>query len=125
VKGAAAMSSTAPVDRQKFAIGVLSVTACVLLVGWLLLAFSPPAHAIGQSDRGGDYVLLTQQISTSQEGVVVVDAASKRMVMYAFDFNNKNLVLLDGFDLGGLRGATAEEPGQADREIRRERRNKP
>ena len=100
-----------PLDRSSLAIGVLSVTAAGLLVGWLLLAFAPQsAQAIGQSDRGGDYVMLTQQISTSQEGVVVVDAASKRMLMYAFDFNNKNLVLLDGFDLGRLRGAAAEEP---------------
>jgi hypothetical protein len=116
---------TATVDRQTFTIGVLSLSACVLLVGWLLLALTPPpAHAIGQSDRGGDYVVLTQQISTSQEALVLVDAASKRMVVYAFDFNNKNLVLLDGFDLGGLRGAQANED-DADRGNRRGERRKP
>lgn len=112
-------------DRQTFAIGVLSVTACVLLVGWLLLAFTPPAHAVGQLDRGGDYIMLTQQVSSSQEGIVIVDAASKRMIIYAFDFNNKNLVILDGFDLGRLRGAPAEAAPEVDkdgREIRRDRR---
>lgn len=80
-------------DGPALAIGVLSVTACVLFVGLVLLAPFPvaPAYGIGQLDRGGDYVMLTQQLSNSQEGVLVVDAAAQRMSLYAFDVNQKRL----------------------------------
>lgn len=78
-------------DGKLFAIGVLSVTACVLFVGFLLVSLTPPAYATGQNDRGGDYVMLTQQISNSVEGIVVIDAASKRLVIYQFDINRKSI----------------------------------
>jgi len=83
-------------DGRSLAIGVLSVTACVLLVGYLLLASLPPAYGIGQVDRGGDYIVLTQQLSNSQEGVLVIDAVSQRMSLYALDANRKEIRLLQG-----------------------------
>lgn len=93
-------------DSRTFAIGVLSITGCVLFVGFLLLAANPrTAHAIGQSDRGGDYIMLTQQLSSSQEGVVVIDAAAQRLHLYGFDFNRKELVLVSRIPLDRLRGA--------------------
>lgn len=83
------------VDGQTFTIGVLSVTACVLLVGFLLVTMMPrTASAIGTSDRGGDYVMLTQQLSNSTEGVVIIDAAAKRMNLYVLDLSSKQLKLL-------------------------------
>lgn len=92
------------VDVRTFAIGVLSVTACVLFVGLLLVANQPtPAYGIGQSDRGGDYVMLTQQLTTSTEGLVVVDAAAKKLILYGFDYNRKSLTIVDGFNLDRLR----------------------
>jgi hypothetical protein len=96
-------------DGKTFAIGVLSITACILFVGFLLVTLSPaPAYAIGQSDRGGDYIMLTQQLTTSNEGVVLVDAASKRLILYAFDYNKKSIELLDGYALDNLRQPRAE-----------------
>ncbi|MCH8857958.1 MAG: hypothetical protein IID54_00085 [Proteobacteria bacterium] len=84
--------TTSTIDAKLFAIGVLSVTACVLFVGFLLTSMTPtPAYGIGQNDRGGDYIMLTQQISTSVEGIIVIDAASKRLVMYRFDINKKSI----------------------------------
>lgn len=92
------------IDAGTFAIGVLSVTAAVLFVGLLLITSAPPAAlAIGTSDRSGDYIMVTQQLTSSQEGVVVIDAATKRMILYAFDFNAKALRVLDGFELNQLR----------------------
>ena len=79
-------------DGKLFAIGVLSVTACVLFVGFLLVSIAPPpAYAAGQNDRGGDYLMLTQQLSNSVEGIIVIDAASKRLVIYEFDINRKSI----------------------------------
>ena len=82
-----------PLDARTFAIGVLGITACVLFVG-LILMQQQPAYAIGMNDRGGDYILLTQQLSTTTEGIVVVDAAAKQVVIYNFDYNNRSLEIL-------------------------------
>lgn len=80
-------------DAKTFAIGILSVTACVLFVG-LVLFIQTPAQAIGMNDRGGDYIMLTQQISNTAEAIVVIDAAAKRMILYGFDYNNKQLDII-------------------------------
>jgi len=91
-------------DSKTFAIGVLSVTACILFVGFLLLSSATPsAYAIGMSDRSGDYIMLTQQLSTSQEGVVVVDAAAERLVLYAFDYNRGQMRVISRIPLDRLR----------------------
>ncbi len=84
-----------PLDTQTFAIGVLSVTACVLLVAFLLVGEAPrPAWASGQGDRGGDYLLSTVQLSESVEAVAVIDAASKLMNVYSYDYNRKSIELV-------------------------------
>lgn len=81
------------IDGKTFAIGVLSITACILFVG-LLLITSEAAYGIGQTDRAGDYIMLTQQLTDYQEGVIVIDAASRQMTLYALDGANKQLRIL-------------------------------
>jgi hypothetical protein len=106
-----------PVDSKTFAIGVLSVTAAILLVGFVLVtAFPRPAMATGQSDRSGDYIMLTQQISNSVEAVVVIDAGSKRMCLYSLDLGAKQLKLMQrDFPLDRLPGSQQEKQGGAGR----------
>lgn len=90
-------NAAAPVaiDNKSLAIGVLSITAAILFVGFLMLAFQPrEALGVGMNDRGGDYVMLTQQIGSNVEGVVVIDAAAKRMSVYSIDVNQKQIRLL-------------------------------
>jgi Na+/H+-translocating membrane pyrophosphatase len=110
---------SAAVDTKTFAIGVLAVTACVLFVGFLFVS-QQPAGATGMNDRGGDYVLLTQQISATTEAVVVVDAAAKQMIVYAFDYNNKTLEILQRTGLDQLPKprdrAPAEQPERRQRQ---------
>ncbi|MFQ5805083.1 MAG: hypothetical protein ACE5I3_01395 [Phycisphaerae bacterium] len=81
------------IDAKTFAIGVLSITACILFVA-LLLVTMQPAYGIGQIDRAGDYIMLTQQLTNSQEGVIIIDAASRQMAMYALNGATKQLQLL-------------------------------
>jgi hypothetical protein len=82
-------------DTRTFAIGVLSITACILFVGLLMLTMQPPpAYGIGQTDRAGDYMMVTQQLTNSQEGVIIVDAASRQMTLYALNGSNKQLQVL-------------------------------
>ncbi len=79
------------IDARTFLTGVLGITACILFVG---LMFMAGAAAIGMSDRGGDYIMLTQQLSSTTEGVIVIDAAAKQMIVYGFDYNNKTLEII-------------------------------
>lgn len=104
--------ATNAIDGRTFAIGVLSVTACVLFVGLLMLANRPPAAlGIGQNDRAGDYIMLTQQVSNSNEAVIIIDAAAKRMCVYAVNVSNKRIELLQaGIPLDKLPGTRGNEP---------------
>jgi hypothetical protein len=81
------------IDARTYAIGVLAITACILFVSFLLVTMQP-AYGIGQTDRGGDYIMVTQQLTNSQEGVIIVDAASRQMSLYALNGANKQLQLL-------------------------------
>ncbi len=94
-------ASGRPLDGKTFALGVLSVTACILFVGYVLIS-QRPAYAIGESDRAGDYKMLTQQLSNSAEGLVVVDAAAKQLIIYGFDYDKKVLEIVYQFDLTEL-----------------------
>ena len=88
-------TSRKPIDGKDLTIGVLSITACILFTGLILVMMQPkPAYAFGQNDRAGDYIMLTQQISTSQEACVIIDAASRQMSVYALDGSNRQLKVL-------------------------------
>ena len=109
------MTAPAALDGKSLAIGVLSITACILFVAFLLLTMMPPAaQAIGMNDRGGDYIMLTQQLTTSSEGIVVVDAAAQRLIVYGFDYSRRQLLPLSGFELSRLQRPPADNsrPGQ-------------
>lgn len=93
------------IDGRSLAIAALAVTACILFVG-LLLITTQPAQAIGELDRAGDYIMLTQQLSSSQEGCVIIDAASRQMSVYALNNSNKQLqVIHPNIDLTQLPGS--------------------
>jgi hypothetical protein len=76
----------------------------------LLTALPKPAHAIGMVDAGGDYKMLTQQISSSQEGIVVIDLVAQRMAIYGFDYSRRQLVPLSGFELKELKKSLPAKP---------------
>lgn len=83
-------TGTAGLDQQTFAIGLLSITACILFAA-LVVLLQTPAQANNVNDRSGDYIMLTHQISSNQDGVMVIDAAAKQMIIYRFDYNRRNL----------------------------------
>jgi hypothetical protein len=90
------------VDSKNFTIGVLSVTAVILFLGVILLNELPTAYAIGQTDKGGDYVVSTAQYSNSMEVVFILDAAASKIIAYGYDMNRKRLEQIAGFDLAHL-----------------------
>jgi hypothetical protein len=92
-----------PVDNRSLTIGVLSITACVLFVGLILTLAQPkPAYGIGQIDRTGDYIMLTQQVTNSQELCVIIDSASRQMALYAYNSSNRQIQLLQNIQLSDM-----------------------
>ncbi|MBN2563065.1 MAG: hypothetical protein JXQ75_19240 [Phycisphaerae bacterium] len=94
-------------DSKNLSIGILSVTAIALFVGVLLVttAGQNKALAIGQTDRGGDYIAVTGQFTQNTELVYVMDAATRRLNAYSYDTTRREIVFWDSQDLGRLFGA--------------------
>ncbi len=101
-------------DNKNLAIGVLSITATILFAAFLIVTVlpTPQVQAIGQTDRGGDYIVVTGQFSNSSELVYVTDAAANRLHAYSFDWNRRQFILWDNHDLNRTfgRGAGAPAP---------------
>jgi hypothetical protein len=88
-------------NRETFAIGVLSITATILLVGVLVVVSLPaPAVALGELDRGGDYVMVTSQFMNNWEVVFITDGAVGRMGAYFYNLNTQTILLWDAVELG-------------------------
>lgn len=97
------VSNERSIDSRALAIGVLSITACILFVGLMLMMLQPrPAYAIGQVDRSGDYIMATQQLSSSQEACVVIDAASRNMGLYLYNASNRQIQMLQRISLNEM-----------------------
>ncbi|MCG8404610.1 MAG: hypothetical protein MI923_05370 [Phycisphaerales bacterium] len=91
---------------KNLTIGVLTITAVILLVGVILTTSSPrnQAWAFGQIDRGGDYIMMTGQFTENQELVYITDAAAKRMNVYSYVPTRRDLILWETVDLTRLSG---------------------
>lgn len=78
-------------SNKNFAIGVLSVTATILLVGLVLIhAQAPRAHAAaGAGIQSGDYMLVNGQFKADEELFYLIDAASEKLVVYRFDTRSR------------------------------------
>ena len=105
-------------DPRKFAIGVLSTTATILLVGVVLL-YSRPAdvRADGMTTSAGGYVVTVGSLTQNDEELVyIVNAASDKLVVYRFDGNQRQIEIVQGIDLSEIRRKSAPvdpaQPGQ-------------
>jgi hypothetical protein len=88
-------------ENQNLTIGILSITATVLLVAVIFVTTgSPnPAMAIGQTDKGGDYIVVTGQYTPNFEQVYITDAAARKLNAYSYDQTRREIVLWDSQDL--------------------------
>lgn len=100
-------------NTKDFAIGVLTVTATVLLTGVLVLSvLGPrPAHAFAQLDESHGYTLFTVQVSEATELVNVINHAAGLMNIYRFDINLNRLVPLQQIPLPPVQAGTAGPAG--------------
>ncbi len=96
-------------NNKDFAIGVLTVTATVLLSAVLLLSVlgPKPAHAFAQLDQSHGYTLFTVQVSDATELLNVINHAAGLMNIYRFDINLNRLVPLQQIPLPPVQTGTA------------------
>jgi len=88
-------------NGKDFAIGVLSVTAVILLAALILVHALLPqsAMAFGQSGRAGDYLVTTSQADENVELLIILDSAVQRMNAYMFNTQMGQVELLQTLDV--------------------------
>ncbi len=106
-------------DQRNFAIGVLSTTAAIMLVGLVLVTTRPTqVSAAGMTATGGDYIMSVGTTpQTDEEYLFVVDVPMQKMVVYRFDANKSIVDLIQGIDLSEFRkpagqAAPGKPPGR-------------
>jgi len=91
-------------DSKNFAIGILSTTATILLVGIVLLYARPDeVRAGGMTTSGGRYIVTVGSVvQIDEELVYVLDTSMDRMVVYRFDGGRHQIEVVQGIDLAEL-----------------------
>jgi len=102
-------------DSKNIAIGVLSTTATILLVGVVLLYSRPDeVRAGGMTTSGGRYVVTVGSLTQNDEDLVyVLDTSADKMVVYRFDGNRHQIEIVQGIDLAELQRSTPPRDPQA------------
>lgn len=97
------MNTPSP-SAKDFTIGVLSVTAVVLLVGLILVnhVAPRPVCASGQGGVTGDYVVTTARLDNTTEVLFITDTIAQEMNMYGFIPGRGVIELVQKFDLRAL-----------------------
>jgi len=101
-------------DRKDFAIGLLSTTATILLVGLLVVQSLPDrAVADGMTTSAANDILTVGSVSKAdEEFVYLIDTASDKMIAYRFDVNQRQIEVVQWVDLAELRRGLGDAPGQ-------------
>jgi len=86
------------------ALGVLSVTAVILLVAvFTVQALRPePALAFAQNGRAGKYVVATSQLDDTAELLLVFNTEVGQMNVYGFNVQANQLELIQQLDIDQL-----------------------
>ncbi len=83
-------------NGKDFTIGVLTVTAVILMTGLIIIQAVAPkqAMAFGQNAGGGDYLVTTSQFTEYSEIVLVFDTAQMKMNAYVFNAQTGQVELI-------------------------------
>lgn len=101
-------------DSRNFAIGILSTTAMILLVGLFIIHTRPqPAFASGLTTTNGDYVITVGTTTINDEELVyVIDAPAEKMMAYRFRAGQNEIQRVDLINLGDMRKSTNQPPSK-------------
>lgn len=89
---------------RDFAIGILTVTAMILLATLVLIHVHQPssAMAFAQTGSAGKYLVATGQLETNIEMLHVMNTEVGQINSYGFDNDAGTVVLLERTDIAGL-----------------------
>jgi hypothetical protein len=92
------------VTAKDFAIGVLGVTAVILLAALLAInAFMPGrALASAQSSAAGDYLVNVARLNEAASLLIVINTQQQLMNGYGFNLNTGQIDLIQQIDLERL-----------------------
>ena len=95
-------------ESRNLAVGVLSTTAVILLVGLAIIHTRPtPAQADGMTVARGDYVLTVGgSTQVDEELVFLIDVPEQKMIIYRFDAGRHQIDMVQGVDLAEMREAS-------------------
>ena len=92
-------------ESKNLAIGVLSITAVILLVGLIVVNVLPtPAHASEASAIGGDFTVTVGRVTQDTELLYVLDNVTQRLMVYGFNRKTGAVFIVDKQDLSQLTG---------------------
>jgi hypothetical protein len=109
---------TVTVDNKTFAIGILSLTAAVLLVA---VANKPQPAQAAEVVKGRDYTCVTARIAQGDDGLYVVDGKTGLMAVFVYNPGRRQIEpkavrpVADAFRMGGGGGDKPEKPGRGGR----------
>ncbi len=90
-------------DRKDLAIGVLSVTAVMLLVSVVVVqTCAVPAQAAAVSVYSGPFTVVPGRVSRDSELIYVLDNVTQRFLAYAIDRRTGRLTIMDKAELGRI-----------------------
>lgn len=98
-------------NSRDFAIGILSVTAVVLLCALIIVQTAAPreAAAFSQNATAGQYVMSTAQLDERTELLCVMDANVQFINVYAFNNRANTVELIAPFNMRVPRKMQQEE----------------
>lgn len=104
-------------NSKDYAIGILSTTAVILLVGLVIIQTRPePVFASGMTAWGGDYLVSVGRVQKTEEDLLyVIDTAEQKLIVYACDLVSGRVGITDQVDLRKLRESSASPPAQPPR----------
>ncbi len=92
-------------ESKNLAIGVLSITAVILLVGLIVINVLPaPARAGEASAIGGDFTVTVGRVTQDTELLYVLDNVTQRLLVYGFGRKTGAVAITDKQDLGQRMG---------------------
>lgn len=96
-------------DSKNFAIGILSTTAMILLVGVLIIhSQSSSAIASGMTTDGGKYVMTVGSIEPSEELVFIINSTAQKMHIYRFVVGQSKIDRVGTVDLRKMADGAAK-----------------
>lgn len=113
-------------DSRNFAIGILSTTAAILLVGVLIIHSRPaPVLASGVTETGGNYVLTVGTFTINDEELLfVIDSSGMKMITYRFHTGKGQIEIVNAINLQEMRDATSAA-GQQPKATKKRGRRRP